>query len=94
MYMTMERLTFIDSISFMPCSLRKFPEAFGLTSAKTWYPHYFNAKENMNYFGEIPDISYYGSDTLSAKDREEFLAWYEGQSFEVCDNRNILEAYC
>ena len=44
--MTMEHLTFIDSISFMPCSQRKLPETFGLTGAKSWYPHYFNTKEN------------------------------------------------
>ena len=52
--MTMEHLTFIDSISFMPCSLRKLPEAFGLNATKSWYPHYFNTEENMNYVGEIP----------------------------------------
>ena len=57
--MTMEHLTFIDSISFMPCSLRNLPEAFGLTVTKSWYSHYFNTKENMNYVVEIRDVSYY-----------------------------------
>jgi len=80
---TMEHLTFIDSISFMPCSLRKLPKAFGLTAAKSWYPHYFNTNENMNYVGEIPDVSYYGADAMSAKERAEFLAWYEGQKSAV-----------
>ena len=84
--MTMEHLTFIDSISFMPCSLRKLPEAFGLTATKSWYPHYFNTRENMNYVREIPDVSYYGADTMSAKERAEFLAWYEGQRSTVFDN--------
>jgi len=65
--MTMEHLTFIDGISFMPCFLRKLPEAFGLTSAKTWYPHFFNARENMDYVGKIPDVSYYGADALSVE---------------------------
>ena len=92
--MTMEHLTYIDSISFMPCSLRKLPEAFGLTWTKSWYPHYFNTKENMNYVGEIPDDSYYGVETMSAKERAEFLTWYEGQRSGVLDNRNVLEAYC
>jgi len=90
----MEIITFVDRFSFMPCSLSKFPEAFGLTSIKSWYPHYFNTKENLNYVGEIPDVSYYGADTMSAKEREEFLAWYEGQRSEVFDNRSVLEAYC
>ena len=48
----------------------------------------------MNYVGEIPDVSYYGADTMSAKERAEFLAWYEGQKSAVFDNRSVLEAYC
>jgi len=92
--MTMEHLTFIYSISCMPCSLRKLSEAFGLTAAKSWYPHYFYTNENMNYVGEIPDVSYYGADAMSAKGRAEFLSWYEGQRSEGFDNRNALEPYC
>jgi len=46
----------------------------------------------MNYVGEIPDVSYYGADAMSMKERAEFLAWYEGQRSTVFDNRNILEA--
>ena len=38
--------------------LRKLPEAFGLSVGKSWYPHYFNKKENMNYVGSIPDVEY------------------------------------
>ena len=91
--MTIEQLTFIDSISFMPCSVRKLPEAFGLTATKSWYPHYFNTKENKNNFGEIPDVSYYGADTMSAKERAEFFVFYEGQSSAVFGNRRFLEAY-
>jgi len=92
--MTMEHLTFIDSISFMPRSLLKLPDAFGITVANSWYPHYFNTNENMNYVGEIPDVSYFGADAMSTKERAEFLTWYEGQRSTVFDNRNILEAYC
>ena len=32
--------------------------------------------------------------TLSAKERAEFLAWYEGQRSVGFDNRNVLKAYC
>ena len=78
----------------MPCSLRKLPEAFGLNATKSWYSHYFNTKENMNSVGEIPDVSYYGADTMSAKKRAEFLAWYEGQRSAVFDKRSVEEAYC
>ena len=48
----------------------------------------------MNYVGEIPDVSFYAKDAMGAKERAEFLAWYEGQMSEVFDNRSVLEAYC
>jgi len=38
MCMKMEHLVFLDSVSFLPCPLRKLPEAFGLTASKSWYP--------------------------------------------------------
>jgi len=34
----------LDSLSFLPLSLRKLPDAFGLTTSKSSYPHYFNTK--------------------------------------------------
>jgi len=42
MCMKIEHLVFLDSVSFLPCALRKLPEAYGLTASKSWYPHYFN----------------------------------------------------
>jgi len=39
MCMKLEHLVFLDSLSFLPCALRKLPEAFGLSSSKSWYPH-------------------------------------------------------
>jgi len=58
MCMKMEHLVFLDSVSFLLCSLRKLPEAFGLTASKSWYPHYFNTEENLECVGPIPDVSY------------------------------------
>ena len=60
MGMRMEHMTFLDSVSFLTCALRKLPEAFGLRASKSWYLHYFNMKENLDYVGPIPDVSYYG----------------------------------
>ena len=34
MCMKMEQLDFLDSVSFLPCALRKLPEAFGLSASK------------------------------------------------------------
>jgi len=54
MCMKMEHLVFLDSVSFLPCPLRKLTEAYVLTSSKSWYPHYFNTEENLDYVGPIP----------------------------------------
>jgi hypothetical protein len=92
--MKMEHLTFLDSLSFILLPLRKLPEAFGLASSKSWYPHYFNTKENLDYVGEMPDL-YYGVDQMGESERKDFLAWYEDQksSRTVFDNRRVLEQY-
>ena len=93
MCMKMEHLVFLDSVSFLPCALRKLPEAFGLSASKSWYPHYFNTEENLNYVGPITDISYYGLDEMLEDERKEFLFWYVSQRSETFDNRNVLESY-
>ena len=47
----------------------------------------------MNSGGQIPNVSYYGVETMSGKKCAEFLALYESQSSEVFDNRSVLEAF-
>jgi len=74
--------------------LRKLPEAFGLSVTKSWYPHFFNTKENLNYLGPIPDMSQFGVDEMGESERKEFLAWYEVQKDKVFDNRHVFEQYC
>ena len=49
MCMRMEHLLLWDSVSFLTFPLRRPPEAFGLTVAKSWYPHNINTQENLNY---------------------------------------------
>jgi hypothetical protein len=94
MCMRVEHLVFLDSVCFLPFSLCKLPEAFEITVAKSRYPHYFNNRANVDYVGKFPDISYYGVDEMGASERNEFLAWYEGQKDEDFDNRRVLESYC
>jgi len=48
---------FLDSMFFLPWSLRKLPEAFVLTAFKSWLPHYFNTEEDLGYVGMILDVS-------------------------------------
>jgi hypothetical protein len=94
MCMTLEHIKFIDSISYLPFPLRKLAGAFGLSASKSWYPHYFNTKDNLNYVGPIPDITYYGADHMGVAERAEFLEWSEGQKSELFDNKRVLESYC
>ena len=50
MCMKLEHLVFLDSVSYLPCPLRKLPEANVMTASKSWY-HYFNTEENFDYIG-------------------------------------------
>ena len=90
MCMRMEHLVFLDIVSFLPFPLRRPPEAFGLTVTISWYPHYFNTEENLDYIGSIPDVSYYGVNEMGEGERSEFLEWYETQE-PPFENRSVLE---
>jgi len=70
-----EYLVFLDSVSFLPFPLRRLAKAFGLTVAKSWYPHYFNVEENIDYIRPLPDVSYYGVNEMCEGERSEFLVW-------------------
>ena len=92
--MRVEHLVFLDSVPFLPFAVRKLPESFGLSIANYWYTHYINTRANLDYVGKIPDITYNGVDEMSGSERNEFLAWYEGQKHVVFDNIRVQETYC
>jgi hypothetical protein len=92
MSMKFEHMVFLDSLSYMPLLLRKLPLTFGLTSSKSWYPHYFNTEEHLDYIAVIPDLSNYGASEMSDSVRREFLEWYEDQKEKVFNNRCVLES--
>jgi len=92
--MKIQHIHFLDSMSYLPMALRKLPEAFGLSVQKSYFPHYFNSKANLDYVGPIPDIKYYGADEMSEKERNEFMSWYNEQKDKEYDNRCVLEQYC
>jgi len=89
--MTIYHLTFLDSISFLPMALRKLPEAFGLTASKSWYPHFYNTRTNLDYIGPIPGIEHYGIDQMSESEGKEFMAWYDTEKDIIFDNRHVHE---
>jgi len=95
MSMKMEHQVFQDSMSFLPCPLRKLPDAFGLTPSKSWYPHCFNTEENLKYVSPMPDVSYNCVNEMGEEERQEFLAWYDDsrKSKEPFDNRRVLVKY-
>ena len=58
--LTYKKVRLIDSFLFIPMSLEKFPKTFGLNEMKKgFWCHKFNSRQNMGYFGPIPDKSYY-----------------------------------
>lgn len=75
-------------------STAKLAGAFGLSASKSWYAHYFNTKENLNYVGPIPDVSNYDVNEMSEAETADLLEWYEGQKSEIFYNRRVLESYC
>jgi len=49
--MKIHYIKFLDSVSYMPMPLRKLPDAFGLQASKSWFPHLFKTKANLDYVG-------------------------------------------
>ena len=88
----MEHLVFLDSVSFLPFALRKLPRAFRLTVDKSWYPHYFNTRANLEYVGKIPDI-YYSVYEMSGSERNEFLAGTRVKRTRCFITPGVLESY-
>jgi len=75
-------------------ALRKLPEAFGLSATRSWYPHLFNTRANLNYVGSIPDMAHYCVAEMGESERKEFVSWYDVQKHKVFVNRRVLEQYC
>ena len=67
------RLTFKDSLCFLPFPLANFPVTFGIHElCKGFFPHKFNTLENQEYEGSLPDAFHYDPDRMSAKTKDEF----------------------
>ena len=72
-----DRLTFKDSLCFLPFPLASFPVTFGIAElCKGFFPHLFNTAANQSYVGLLPDARYYDPDGMSSKKRDEFLRWH------------------
>jgi DNA polymerase type B, organellar and viral len=54
---------FRESYQILQASLRKLCKSFSLDNQKGYFPHKFSSENNLNYIGEVPNISYF--DNLS-----------------------------
>ncbi|XP_046399322.1 uncharacterized protein LOC124165837 [Ischnura elegans] len=91
-------LRFIDSINFIPMSLAKLPAALGLDNelTKGFFPHLFNTSANSSYEGALPDVCFYGADSMSSSVRDNFIRWHKelkdkGYVFKM---RDEIRSYC
>ena len=90
-------IKFRDSLNFLPMPLRALPKTFGLTELKKGYfPHFLNRKETQHYVGPLTRVEDYGPDSMSTKERQEFLAWYEElkSTNYVFVSEKEIEEYC
>jgi len=87
----------IDTLNFLPMALAKFPKTFGIKELKKGhFPHFFNSLANWDYNGPLPDVEYYGADSMKEDDRASFLSWYQlesaaGKTFNL---QSELVQYC
>ena len=80
MTIPMFNIKFIDSLNFIPMSLAKFPQTFGMSElCKGYFPHLFNREENENYVGPIPPEPYYAPNSMKPESRKAFRAWHKEQ---------------
>jgi len=91
MCLKVENITWLDSLNYLAMSLRKLPDAFGLTPEKSWYPHLSNTDESFNYVRPDSDISYYDVHQMRESEKKKFLSWYDTNvKKEVLDNQLVL----
>ena len=92
-----DRLTFKDSLCFLPFPLANFPATFGIEElCKGFFPHKFNTLENQDYDGPMPPRDTYDPDGMSAKKKAEFERWYAEKVAAKYHfvMRREMEAYC
>lgn len=94
---TSDRLTFKDSVCFLPFPLASFPSTFGLTELrKGHFPHKFNTLANQNYEGPLPDAEFYDPDGMSQTKQDEFYRWHADLRARdyVFNLQHDMKSYC
>ena len=69
------KITFKDSMAFLPMALSAFTDTFGLTELeKGFFPHKFHTQENRSHVGPLPEVSCNDPEGMSSK-KKEFEVW-------------------
>ena len=90
----LENLLFLDSLNYLPMSLKGISKSFNLTCKKRHYPHFFNTANNLDYVGSYPEPKLYGAHSVSVDERTQFLVWYKGVKDKIFNNSEELLACC
>ena len=86
----------LDSLYFIPMSLKKFPKSIGVLELKKGsIPHLFNTMGNQDYVGPIPDKKYSDPEAMSVGERMEFHKWYDERDKDAnYDFQQEMQTYC
>ncbi len=93
------KLTFLDSLNFVHCSLRNLSKMFGEPMQKTFFPYKLLNPNNLEYVGKLPSIDKYDIDNLKNKDEcNDFFKFYNEQKLifkhKQFNLKSVLHAYC
>ena len=72
-----ENLHFLDSLNFLPMSLKSIPKSFHLTCKELHYTDLFNTAENLDCVCPYSVPKFYGADYMLGDEQAQFLGWYE-----------------
>lgn len=89
------KVTFMDTLQFLPFSLRRFSKAFRIEEqTKGYFPYRFFTKSNEYYIGPMPDLEWFDFDRLDESERAKALEWYEEHQHDRIDLRDMCLEYC
>ena len=91
--MVVNNLYFLDSLHYLPLSLKSMPKSFNLKCKKGYSHHFFNTANNLDYVGSHSELKFYGADFMCGDERTLFSACYEGTKDKMFDSGEDLLAY-
>lgn len=91
---------YLDSLCFFQQKLANLPKSFGfdkeggIVIAKGDFPYLFNTEERLNYVGSWPEKKYYGYDSKTTNEKQEFDRWFSTVCNSTFKLQEELEKYC